>query len=245
MKRHALLIGYSGWDKSLKGVSLDLQNYKKFLMSPKGGGWYENEIKIIEDESIETIHATLLKRKLKDNDIEFTVFSGHGDYDDEEHYCRRLEVGKNETILEKDLIGFAKKQILILDSCSGLRSEETIAESRKIVKAQSVDSYKKQIEMARKMYEKKCLFCPEQKLRFYAAEVGSFAEDTIKGGRYSTALLTTLNNSVTEINIFRAHNIAADVVRMQSLEEQKPDYSVPKIQNFLPGSIIIDNKIYS
>ena len=248
MKRHALLIGYSGWDikgkEPLKGVSLDLQNYKDFLMSPNGGGWYENEITILQDKSLLDIEIALLLRKREANDIVFTVFSGHGDYDDIENYCRRFEVSKNETILEKNLLGLSKKQILICDSCSGLRSKEIITESKNAIE-NSINEDAYLIKIAREKYEKLCLSCSEQTLRFYAAEVGTFAEDTSKGGRYSNALLDTLKYIPTETNIFQAHNIAAKRVRQESMEQQRPDYSVPKIHDFLPGSIAIDTRIYT
>ena len=248
MKRHALLIGYSGWDikgtEPLEGVSRDLQNYKDFLMSPNGGGWYENEITILQDESFRAIKVAILQRKAESNDIIFTVFSGHGDYDDIENYCRRFEVSKNETILEKDLLGLSKKQILICDSCSGLRSKEIMTEAKNVINS-SIHENEYLIKKAREKYERLCLSCPEQTLRFYAAEVGTFAEDTSKGGRYSNALLDTLKHVSTETNIFQAHNIAAKRVRQESMEQQRPDYSVPKIHDFLPGSIAINTRIYS
>ena len=243
------MIGYSVWDikgkEPLKGVSLDLQNYKDFLMSPNGGGWYENEITVLQDRSLLDIKFALLLRKREFNDIVFTVFSGHGDYDDIENYCRRFEVSKNETILEKDLLGLSKKQILICDACSGLRSKEITTDTKNIINSSSIHENEYLVKKAREKYERLCLSCPEQTLRFYAAEVGTFAEDTSKGGRYSNALLDTLKYIPTETNIFQAHNIAAKRVRQESMEQQRPDYSVPKIHDFLPGSIAISKMIYS
>lgn len=248
MKRHALLIGYSGWDikgtEPLRGVSIDLQNYKNFLMSPNGGGWYENEITVLQDKSLLDIEVAILLSKREANDIVFTVFSGHGDYDDIENYCRRFEVSKNETILEKNLLGLSKKQILICDSCSGLRSKQILTESKNAVNNLTLDE-QYLIPKAREKYEHLCLSCPEQTLRFYAAKVGSSAEDTSEGGRYSKTLLKILQNTPDEINIFQAHNLAAKKVYNESLGEQEPDYSVPKIHNFLPGAIAINKMIYT
>ena len=121
--------------------------------------------------------------------------------------------------------------------------KENVTEAKRAIN-RSIHENEYLIKKAREKYEKLCLSCPEQTLRFYAAEVGTFAEDTSKGGRYSNALLDTLEHIPTETNIFQAHNIAAKRVRQESMEQQCPDYSVPKIHDFLPGSIAISKMIY-
>lgn len=54
----------------------------------------------------------------------FVVFSGHGYYGDIENFCCALQISKNDDIFEKELINLGKREILILDSCSGKRSTE-------------------------------------------------------------------------------------------------------------------------
>ena len=254
MRRHALLIGYSGWDingQERLNTSLDIENYKSFLMSLNGGAWLhsdieeENEITVIQDKSLEEINDTIEEIQKEQYDVVFTVFSGHGDYDDIENYCRRLEVSKKDCILETDLLKFADRQILILDSCSGLRSEEKAVRSNSINDGYTLLQGTREFYIARKKYEELCLSCIPQTLRFYAAEAGNYANDTSMGGLYSRALLKTLRFATEELNIFQAHNKAAEIVRKETLNNQKPDYTVPKIHNFLPGTLAIRQPIYS
>lgn len=245
MRRHAILIGYSGWDINgtapLQGVSKDLINYRNYLKSDNGGAWLDEEITILEDKSRTQIETKLLSIRSIAYDMVFSVFSGHGDYDDIDNYCRRLEISKNETILEKSLWGLAKRQILIFDSCSGLRSQECIfageSKSRSLMEFSSADN------PARRLYEIRCMQCPPQQLKLYAAKVGTFARDTSNGGKYSSELLKLMGNSSFEMDIVEAHDMAAKIIYNQTFDgfdensAQKPEKDVPRVHNYLPGVI--------
>lgn len=248
MKRKAILIGYS--DKDAMGnnrlnIKKDIEGYTNFLLSAKGGAWYENEIKTIINEDISELNKTIEQIRKEENDIVIVTFSGHGDYDDVENYCRRLELLNGKTILEKKLWGLAKRQILICDSCSGLRSEyanESLLEEKGIMALEDISERKK--ILSRNRYNELCKNTPEQLLRLYASKIGTSAiEDN--GGLYTQTLIHTLNNAETEIDIVTAHDITKEIIINKTKYDdgidgtQIPQRSVPRIHNYLPGTIII------
>ena len=236
MKRKALLIGYSGWDtkdEKLYGVSKDSSNYKKYLLSPEGGAWFDDEIITLEDTNIDTLKRTLLTLKLDSYDIIFTVYSGHGEYDSINR-CRNVWIDSKTKLSERDLSGLAPKQIIILDSCSGERETEYPAnESRSQALLES--SMTSKFIISRRKYEQKCNESSNQILKFYAAERGTYANDTSQGGVYSSELLAVLRETNENISIYKAH-IMADLI-IRKISEQKPDYEVPRLTNYLPGRI--------
>ena len=243
MKRRALLIGYSGWDLKNKtplvGVPIDLQNYKEFLTSLKGGAWYNDEITIVYDKDLATLKRELLKIKLDRNELVYVAYSGHGCYSTTK-LCRMLEITKDEVIYENEFSDLAKRQILIFDCCAG-KYNETIGESieRKNYAQRLEKASINEIVLARQRYEKLCMQCQEQTLRFYAARIGDFAQDSNYGGLYTKALLSTLRTSYNQIDMVGAHHKAAQIVQRETDGEQNPDLRCAKLHDFLPGAISI------
>ncbi len=242
MKRHALLIGYSGGGSSgesyLSGVSLDLENYQNFLMSTKGGAWHKNEITILQNTSKRKLVQTLDQIKNELNDITLVIFSGHGDFENKVYYCRDFLINSSgETILEKDLYGLSSKEILICDCCANYQYRRAVVanEAKDINLDEAFDKKK----CAREKYEKIINECPKQKLRFYAARAGYSAQDTEDGGLYSVNLLKVLKEAHQNINIVDAHDKAAEMVIQESSGEQCPSKRVDRVINYLPGAISI------
>ena len=242
----ALLMGYSGWDrKDSKPLSSlkDIDNYESFLMSDQGGCWYKSEIEQIINKDIADLYKIIDDIKKEQNDVVFVAFSGHGDYDDIENYCRRLEISDGRTILGKKLWGLSKRQILICDSCSGLRSQyanESLLEEKSVMALESATGSKS--ILSRMRYDELCKRAPEQLIRLYASKIGTSAIDD-DGGIYTQTLLQILNNSNSEIDIVTAHDITAEIVINKTKKDdevegaQIPQRSVPKIFNYLPGVI--------
>lgn len=233
MKRHALLIGYSGYDLSdgyLGGVSEDLENYTNFLMSYNGGAWDPTEITIIQDESLSYIESKIEQIKHQNNDIVFSVFTGHGGFN-VKNGCRVLDISKNETMLETELWDLASRQILILDSCS-VYEAKSLAEDSKIIASFSHFGISK--EDARRIYEGYCLRCPKQQIKLYASKIGTEAEDTDDGGTYSYTLLKFLKQQHNYMDIVQAHDNVSEYLRNL---KQYPEKRVSKVHPFLPGTI--------
>lgn len=150
-----------------------------------------------------------------------------------------LETSCNDFVYESELFGLAERQIMVLDCCSGRYSEiigEAI-EKKSQALLESADICKRLD--ARKKYETLCMNCPEQELKFYAAEIGQKAKDTNAGGLYTKELIKTLINAKEDLDIVSAHDITTDTVRKKSHYKQHPDKDIPKIHRFLPGAIIV------
>jgi hypothetical protein len=117
MRRQAIIIGNNtGKDapKFLKGVNLDLANYKNYLISQGGGSWTDLfEIQILHNKTrTEILHAI----RNCNTDYAFVVFTGHGYYktnDNQTYVC----VADGEISEDELRVRSAAKQSLILDCC--------------------------------------------------------------------------------------------------------------------------------
>lgn len=235
MKRKALLIGDSSYgDDYLSGVEYDLENYKNFLKSLRGGAWYDEEISILSNKSKNVILNEIKAIKETKYDLVFVVFTGHGSYDNNKQY-RMLSVGiYDESIYEKELWNLAPKQILILDSCSGCVQGNLSCEHNRN------DFNQTDIIKMRHKYEEICLQCPPQQIYLYASKIGTSAEDTENGGLYSTNLLEILEQKIEKqyLEIVTAHkSVVCKFEQMKVL--QKPDIKI-QIRGeelYLPGAI--------
>ena len=241
MKRHALLVGYTASDtdseETLDGVLLDLENYKNYLKSLKGGAWYDNEITILNNTTKLNLDLQISILKAKDIDFVFSVFTGHGGFD-KNHQCRRFLINKDETYLEKNILGISKKQIFIYDSCSNIIKESI--QNKRVINSllETASDYRR--KLARDKYEEYCNSCEPQRVRLYASKVGYSAEDK-NGGIYTNALIETLNNSNGYMSIVKAHDEASKLVfaRTESGDGdgQITERQVTRTSKFLPGAI--------
>lgn len=150
MNRAALLIGAT--HGGLEMVSSDIAKMRRYLRSVTGGGWYDDEIVILEDAPADQIHAKIQSLKKSPPDFLLTYWSGHGGYSrvDEELI---LEVTPKDVLSESALLKLAEKQLLIFDTCSVILEElllEAATESFKQARAGAVEN----IEAARMYYEK-------------------------------------------------------------------------------------------
>jgi len=179
MKRRALLIGNSN---GLAGVKLDIANYAKFLSSDHGGQWFESEIIIRMNPSKKFLQETIQSIKNESPDFAFVVFSGHGAYEK----STILEINKDEEFInEMDLIGIAKRQILIFDCCRNV----IIKESVELRKAGGTLSLYGSTTNTRLLYETRIMQAIEQQNRLYACSIGESSLDTEKGGLYTQNLI--------------------------------------------------------
>lgn len=242
MKRQALLIGYSANDSSteltVNGVLKDVEDYKNYLKQPRGGAWNENEITVLNAPSKIFLKYKISTLRKNGVDVAFIAFSGHGNYNKQER-CRELLINKNETILSRELLGIAKREILICDSCSGICNESI--EQKRLVLTEKASNSSIRIQ-ARKKYEELCLKCAPQTIALYAAKIGTYAEDD-NGGVYTQSLLEILQSTYKTISIVKAHDEACSLVKLKTLKGdgsyQEPERQVTKVIEFLPGAIIV------
>jgi len=219
MKRIALIIGSAGPpDKFLPGVKVDVRSYKNFLLSPIGGQWYEEEIITLLDEDISKVRRVITSIKMDKPNFAFVVFTGHGYYSNEQ---RVLMVGDNE-LYENELRELAPRELLIIDSCAGMKEEITegkvMVEELMIKTAELIDY--------RKIYEEAIKGCLPQEIILYASSPYEYSADTPKGGLFSKTLLEIAysNNEFKILSALMAWELAAEKVKKLSQGKQNPDY---------------------
>jgi len=242
MKRKALLIGCSGKTSIADGIRQDIDNYISFLTSFKGGSYYDWEIVSLLEQDKCTIITKLQEIRAENNDMVFSVFTGHGEYDDIKRNERVLEVDRRDFLYESEIVNLSSRQILILDTCAGLKSARILRESIK-ASAYAMNSLDSQQQLrARAKYEQECMRCPEQLIRLFSSRRGEpsyMGEDGV-GSLYSSNLLKTLSaNILPRLDVVSAHGVAAKIVEKESADRQHPSSCFPKFSSdlLLPGSI--------
>ncbi|MCT7514226.1 caspase family protein [Aliarcobacter cryaerophilus] len=229
MTKKALLIGNSGTDDDLKGVSMDINKYSNFLKSIHGGAWENGEIIISLNENIDKLKSTIQSLKNESNDFLFILFSGHGSYSQKEQ-TRKLYIF-NDYILEKDLLALSSKQITIIDSCAEIEFDlESLNEDITVESGLNSDSYK---EIYRQTYESLIKECPKQQAILYSSSIDNLSYDTVSGGLFSNTLLNYSKKSNKNLNIKEAFTLANNAI-LHSNSNQTPDCLFIKSTNILP-----------
>lgn len=222
MKRKALIIGNAGnEDEFLLGVSKDVNNYKKFLLSNQGGKWYEHEINISLDETKAEVEAKINKIKHENNDFMFIIFTGHGSFSQLKK-CRKLYIN-DDYIYESDLLYSANKQITVIDTCAGIEND-LICENK--FESFGMESFRKiASQNHRQVYENNIYLCLEQQNILYACDVNETSADTSKGGLFSYYLIETAYNNVLEVLDTQKAYIKTDIlVQDDHRTKQNPQY---------------------
>ncbi len=237
MTKRALIIGNAGnEDEFLLGVSKDVNNYKRFLLSNIGGNWYEDEIYISLDETKKEVEAQIEKLQNERNDFTFIVFTGHGSFSQLKN-CRKLYIN-NDYIYEGDLLYSSKKQILIIDTCAGIENDLLLEVS---CESYAMDNIRKNASIGhRVIYENYIKECLEQQNILYACDIDESSADTSKGGLFSYYLIETAdnNNSNRVLDTQQAYIKTEKLVQSDSRTRQNPQYfNSSRYSNKLPFSI--------
>lgn len=227
MNKIALLIGNSN---GLKGVKTDLFEWKKFLISSKGGAWKHDEIEMIMNpQRSELLSHINVLRKTKAYDFAIVVYSGHGGYDRQ----TILEINKHEeTINETDLYSIAPRQISVFDCCRSLvDGYEPIYESQRTFSTGGILS---DLQKIRNAYNQRIGQAIPQQICLYACRIGETALDTENGALYIQNLLWQAK-SFSKNEEFRTveeiHSKASVCTSVRALNRkhtQHPTASLPK-----------------
>lgn len=242
MTRRALIIsnpGELGAENYCEGVNKDVINYKKYLMSSVGGGWYEDEIVCLEKPD----HILLNKHIKLMEDTEYTliIFCGHGCTVGDETI---IELNKDCDYRASSLRTGAIKRTIILDCCRVINnslSESAIYEySSKLEKS---DSY---IPLARIYFDAAIQKCNNGIVTTFACDLNETAgDDSRLGGYYSYSLIKSAqswerqlnNSSASYASIVTIHEKAATMTRMKSGNEQNPQIDKPRNSPYFPFAI--------
>jgi len=226
MNRKALLIGSPGIAPVLKGVPLDLANYRSFLCSPLGGAWTQDEVTILASPSREEVLAQVAA--LTRSDYSFVLFSGHGCHEGD-GTCIELKPGLvvNDAILK---IG-ASKHTVLLDCCREVvpevRLDEAMAKAAELIPR--LDAVQ-----CRRAFDIRVSECATGLVALYACSVGETAADIeSEGGIYASSLvkaartwharsLTDLSKHFSILSVVEAHERASTLVRARTVKRQNP-----------------------
>lgn len=232
MKRVAIILGSPYPENSrghLRGVSADVENYKKFLMSSSGGSWLSSEIHT-------GIHITkakteVIQRLCHEADIALIVYSGHGFMVNGENY---LNINPRQCLGVSELITTAKRQITIIDACrtdypydhfAGIGDPGLYFDN----------SYP---ELGRAMYDHFIKNSPEGTFTVFSSSANQASEDTEDGGRFTTSLLDSVRDWVYDSNAYHltleeAFYFASDSLANESaFQVPEAYYTGNQIPNF-------------
>lgn len=247
MKRQALIIsnpGEAGAQNYCNGVAIDVENYKSFLTSPLGGGWYQNEI--IHLNRPTTIEMKNSISTLSLIDYSLIIFCGHG-YFSSAKDATILELKKGEEFNSNDFRQGSIKKTIILDCCRQVVSD-ILTEKAMLTKFARADT-NLNIAKSRVHYESEINACPKGIVFGYACSKNERAGDShTRGGYYSYSLMKSAfnwyeSNKVDPLDIYStlsivsAHNEAIKNVRVLSGNIQNPDIEKPKSEPYFPFAI--------
>lgn len=218
--RKAVLIGSPGHGENrLRGVEKDIENYYQFLLSPRGGVWYEDEIIVLADPTLDEVLSAIHSSYA---DYQFVYYTGHG-YKNS-HGNDFICLDGND--LQDDHLFNAEgpRQFLLLDSCR--KYYHTISG---IPKEMEKWAYADGYSASRKMFDRYILNSPTGKMKMYAASPGQVAKDNRHGhgGEFTLALLKGIydcNVSSGYHAIFPQAALAdAKAILKRKREEQIPE----------------------
>lgn len=225
MKKKALILG--NMDPIL-GVKNDIENFKAFLKSLRGGAWHETEIDIIQNPSQAYLLKQIESYRKSNYDYFLFLFGGHGDTHQNTTHIFPSHIHDydiSEDVFER----IATKQLSIFDCCRVTRktlSESSTKLSMEHAKFDSAESYLTESEI-RKIYHDSLASTVKQSLKLYACSVNEYAQDD-NGGLYTQNLIKSAieasDENVRTASAIYVHNLARPIVVKKSRDEQHPTY---------------------
>jgi hypothetical protein len=248
MNRRALIIanpGEPGKESYCHGVNRDVDNYKRFLKSPIGGLWREEEIVVRQQPS--RAMTTMDIGQQRRTDYSLTVFCGHG-YHAADSDSTIIELSSGIDIDSLELRLGAPKHTLILDCCRTLHREMIEEDSaEKVMKggASRIDP-----DECRKYYDIKLDKCPPGVVVLFGCSINQTAGDSdSQGGFYSYSLISAAeawsratvvdtSSKYRTMSLVEAHLGAVQGVAKMSGGRQAPSIDKPRSEPYFPFCII-------
>ncbi len=168
-------------DNFLPGAISDAQSFRNFLLSPKGGSWYNHEILNFEEAQWLDCYDQITNTAA---DYQIIYFSGHGASD----AGKRLLQFEDYLISDTQLLNNNPRQLIIVDACRNyFPTISGILESKDVYSSFSGDL------PSRIIFDNHILNSPAGKLIVHATQDGEFARDAPygRGGVFTIALLTS------------------------------------------------------
>lgn len=241
ISRQAILIGAPSVRPELPGVTTDMNDIKKLLLSNKGGAWRADEIVPLSDPSSAAVYAQIESARYKD--YVFISCSGHG-----EHRVGKgldetvMYVKENETVSISSINPRNKRHLVIVDVCRNLVRVEKMEEMRAAMKA-FMESAAILIDY-RKIFDDAVMANPEGRIVAYSCDINQSAGDDGSGGVFTQALLAapkyfspTNNNRYGIVKINQAFDQAKTMTYAKNAP-QSPVFNAGRRMDFYPFAIV-------
>jgi hypothetical protein len=238
MERRALIIGSP--DDKIKGVYDDMKNYRAFMESSAGGGWFSTEITTLESPDRATLQLQL--EKLKKVNYSIVVFAGHGEYSVVDRQTI-LQLRPGVKISEHELKQGAPMRTVILDACR-VFTQTSLREQ--VVKSSMAMDSAPNVRSSRVIFDEHLRKCHAGLAVMYGCDLDEGAGDIPgEGGRYSSALLRTSGNwnlrspdgHSLVLTVSDAHDTATETVKRTSGGTQNPKGEFPRTLPRFPFAI--------
>ena len=238
MTRKALIIGNpgeNGAENYCAGVLKDVDNFQKYLQSPRGGGWYIEEISMLMKPDKAMLNKTL--QSLSGIGYTFIAFCGHGYSMREE---TMLELSKSNEINANELKVGAIKRTIILDSC---RKEEyrldSILEHRSFAKFYTADAA---IVNSRRDFENAISKSANGIVLINSCAYNETATDLDTYGglycynyiKYATEYNLPSDKYLTVVGV---HIATSEIVKKNSAGNQNPTIEKPRTAPYFPFAV--------
>lgn len=202
MKRKAILIFNDGGPENyLPGVSIDKENYLKFLKSPEGGAWDEDsEIKVYDNNCTKEWLMFYIKncRLTYKPGYWLIVFSGHGYSTEKDEVILELSLGNECAVKDIEKATEYSRRLLIADSCRTVfhNISESVKSRVKLFSSHISDT--DYIKKCRDLYMQQLeeVYSNSFNAVFAAGHNQEANDDDITGGYYSFELLKAAQECV-------------------------------------------------
>lgn len=241
IKRQAILIGAPSVKPELPGVIKDINDFKSFLLSDKGGAWKPTEITTLIDQSPFVVKAHI--RLAQSSDYVFILCAGHGEH----------RVGRNldETVMylnEKDTISInevnpqTRRHLVIVDTCRVLVEVKKLAMEARAEAALTLDFAEAHVDY-RQVFDDAILNTSEGRIIAYSCDINQAAGDDGSGGVFTQALLSSANrfkpigySKYDIVNISQAFDVAKELTYKKNAP-QSPVFNAGRRRDYFPFCI--------
>jgi hypothetical protein len=246
MKKHAFIVTYpeeKGEKNYCQGVLQDKVNLKNYLMSAVGGAWHDSEISTFENTLKPWLISAL--EQCKGYDYLLIFFSGHGYFNGSET-C--IELSKYSEMSEESLVGYAKKELIILDCCRvyhpGILLDHKLTELMKAL-GPGINP-----AACREKYESDIENCGNTLTKCYSCKTGETSiDDPQEGGLYLSNLVECAAKKEkfsarygaqmpVTFSINEIHQEAESIVTRRSRGRQNPKIKREKLQTEFPFAVL-------
>lgn len=187
MERKALIIECSnvaGLDK-LPGATIDASSWRDYLISARGGAWYNSEIVILRnpDKSMVINEVNSIN-----SDYAFIAFSGHGYVSKETSLTMVCVNGGN--LSESELTPSAQRSVVVMDSCRGALLESAMRSVASSLLSKGLNLY----DDYRKIFDESVLSAEAGECKIYGCAFDQAAQESSAGGLFTKSFIETGEN---------------------------------------------------